>query len=105
MATEAKPDDEKIFQRELLRLETSLKALDHKASKRIVMTHYPPIGADLAPSQTSALLEKYHVDICVFGHLHNLKPQIPLFGKSARGVTYYLTSCDYLDFMPIKILD
>lgn len=93
----------KIFQREYSRLETSLKAMDRFADHRIVMTHYPPIGAQLMDSQVSKLLEKYKVDICVFGHLHNVKPGLTLFGHK-NGVEYHLTSCDYLGFIPIKIL-
>lgn len=97
------PDQEKIFKRELERLELSLKALDQKATSRIVMTHYPPISADLQPSQASALLEKYHVDICVFGHLHSLKKGSQLFGEK-NGVRYWLTACDWLDFKPLRII-
>lgn len=99
---EQKPEQEKIFNRELQRLEMSLKNLDQSAAKRLVMTHYPPISADLKPSRTSALLEKYRVDVCVFGHLHNLKRESTLFGVH-RGIHYYLTSCDYIDFSPIVV--
>lgn len=95
--------DEKIFVRDLSRLEMSLKELDRNASHRIVMTHYPPIGADLADSRTSQLLEKYDVDICVFGHLHSLKPNSLPFGEK-NGIQYHLTSCDYLDFKPLRVL-
>lgn len=95
-------DSEMIFKRELSRLETSLKGLSNGV--RIAMTHYPPISGDLKESQASALLEKYHVDICVFGHLHNVKKEIPLFGKK-NGISYYLTSADYLDFTPLKIYE
>lgn len=98
-----KPDQEKIFKRELERLELSLKALDQKADARIVMTHYPPISADLQPSKASALLEKYRVNICVFGHLHSVKKNMELFGVK-NGVRYALTSCDWLDFKPLKII-
>jgi len=49
------------------------------------------------------MLEKYNVDACVFGHLHNVKQDMPLFGKKNE-TTYYLTSCDYLNFTPIKII-
>jgi predicted phosphohydrolase len=67
------------------------------------MTHYPPIGPAGQETEASRLLEKYRVDICVFGHLHNVKPGLQLFGKY-RGVNYYLTACDYLeDFKPLKI--
>jgi uncharacterized protein len=101
---DASNEAEKIFLRELSRLETSLKEMTKKGGKRIVMTHYPPIDAELKNSLTSALLEKYHVNICVFGHLHNVKKNIPLFGEK-NGIKYYLTAADYLDFKPLKICD
>ena len=63
------------------------------------MTHYPPVGADLKASKTTALLEKYGVQVCVFGHLHNVKKGTLPFGKRDT----YLTSCDYLDFRPLRI--
>ena len=99
---ESAEEAEKIFLRELGRLEMSLKMFSKNAKKRIVMTHYPPISADLAPSRAATLLEEYGVDACVFGHLHNAKPGSLPFG-TARGISYYLTSCDYLNFTPMKI--
>lgn len=101
---EAKPadDDEKIFARELDRLKLSLSQLNPKARIRIAMTHYPPISSDLKPSRTSKILEEYRVSTCVFGHLHNLKKDRPMFGEIG-GIKYLLTSCDYLDFTPIRI--
>lgn len=94
---------ERIFVRELGRLETSLKLFKGDPSKRLVMVHYPPIGHDLAPSRASTLLEKYQVDTCVFGHIHQVDPgKIPM-GES-RGVKYHLTSADYLDFKPVLIV-
>ncbi len=95
--------DEKIFARELLRLEASLESLSSSVKKKIVMTHYPPIGADLKASKTSSLLEKHKVDICIFGHLHNVKKGKGLFGEK-RGVQYLLTSCDFLSFKPYLLL-
>lgn len=98
--TEENPQEiQKIFQRELGRLELSLKALDKDASVRIAMTHYPPLSADLQESPATKLLEKYHVQTCVFGHLHNVKKNTPLFG-SKNSIDYFLTSCDFLDFKP-----
>lgn len=93
---------ERIFLRELTRLELSLNCLNKNATLKIVMTHYPPIGAELHDCRVSALLEKHKVDLCVFGHLHNLKQEALLFGTK-NGITYHLTSCDYLNFTPIKI--
>lgn len=93
---------EKIFQRELGRLEMSLKCLSKDAELRIAMTHYPPIGADMGGSQVSELLEKYRVNICVFGHLHNVKGGSLRFGVR-NGIHYHLVSCDYLHFRPLIV--
>jgi predicted phosphohydrolase len=84
-------------------LEISLKMLDPSAKHRIAMTHYPPIGLDLKPSETSRLLEKYKVDICVFGHLHGVSKKRPLFGEG-HGIRFVLAACDYLDFTPIVLV-
>ncbi len=94
---------EKIFLRELERLKLSLETMDKKAKTKIVMTHYPPISADLKDSQVSKLLEKYNIDICIFGHLHNLKREKKMFGEK-NNINYILASADYIDFTPIKIL-
>lgn len=93
---------EKIFLRELGRLEVSLKSIPKDSKFRIAMTHYPPIGIDLQPSRASALLEKYKIQSCVFGHLHNVKQGIPIFGNK-NGVEYRLVSCDYLNFIPERL--
>jgi uncharacterized protein len=91
---------EKIFVRELQRLSLSLKQLKPDAKLRIAMTHYPPISHDLQPSRASKILEDHHIDICVFGHLHNLKSGYNLFGEK-NGVKYILSACDYLRFQLI----
>lgn len=97
-------DSERIFVRELQRLELSLKAFDPNAKRRIAMTHYPPIGPSLDPSRASRILEKYRVDDCVFGHVHNVPPGRLPFGMR-DGVRYHLTACDYLECSPLKIWD
>lgn len=96
-------EEEKIFVRELERLTISLKQLNSQARVRIALTHYPPIGADLLPSRASALLETFKIDHCVFGHLHNVRLGELPFGE-ARGVRYHFTSCDYLEFIPTRII-
>jgi predicted phosphohydrolase len=95
--------DVKIFERELGRLEISLRSMPPTKARRIVMTHYPPIGVPLHDSQVSKLLEQYDTDICVFGHLHNMSHDFdPLFG-SKNGVSYHLVAADYLNFEPLLI--
>lgn len=96
-------ETEKLFLRELGRLELSLQSMNPAAKKRIAMTHYPPIGVDLGESRTAAILEKYKIDICVFGHLHNIKPGIYLFGNR-NDIKYVLASADYIDFKPVRLV-
>lgn len=91
---------ELIYERELGRLERSLKAMNRDI--RLVMTHYPPIGFDMRPTRASHLFQQYGVSKCVFGHLHALdRPD--LFG-TLNDTEYHLTASDYLRFVPKKIL-
>lgn len=97
-----KLEDRKIFRKELTRLERGLESMPDDASLRIVMTHYPPIGPELLPSTVSKVLEACSIDYCIFGHLHNVKEGMLPFGEK-NSVSYLLTSCDYLDFVPKKL--
>lgn len=102
---EGKPsleENQKIFQKELERLRRSLEGLDPKASLRIALTHYPPISADLKASLASSILEEFHIDICVFGHLHSVREKSLSFGTKDK-VRYVFASADYLEFVPLKI--
>ncbi len=101
-AVPSSEETEKMFIRELERLETSLKLIPLEAKIKIAMLHYPPIGAELHSSRASMLLEKYGIDICVFGHLHNIKKNSSLFNKK-NSILYFLTSADYLNFEPLLL--
>ena len=93
--------DERIFRRELGRLKLSLDSLDPDASLRIVMTHFPVTDESGRDTALTRLLESYRVDICVFGHLHNLDlPQGKTWDFVTKGVRYVLVSCDAVDFTP-----
>ena len=68
------------------------------------MTHYPPCGPGLEPTEATELFERHGVRHVVFGHLHDARRDLspPPFGER-NGVTYQLTSCDYLDFKPVLV--
>lgn len=101
-AREQKEDDMKIYKREFLRLERALEMLDPHAKLRIAMIHYPPTTPDLVNTEVTDLLESHKIDICVFGHLHNVVPGKGSFGL--KGSTRYIfTAADYLGFTPLKI--
>ncbi|QEK12764.1 serine/threonine protein phosphatase [Crassaminicella thermophila] len=98
--------DEKIYERELHRLKLSLdEAIKNGCKDIIVMTHYPPTNDFMEDSGFTQIYETYGVKKVVYGHLHGIDSfKIGLKGEY-KGVYYYLTSCDYLDFKPLKILD
>jgi uncharacterized protein len=96
-------DGDKIFQRELERLRTSLAQIPKNAKHKIALTHYPPIGINLTPSKASAILEEFQIQAAIFGHLHSLKDKRIHWGER-NGIRYFLTSCDVVDFKPLPIV-
>ncbi|HOA80125.1 MAG TPA: metallophosphoesterase [Defluviitaleaceae bacterium] len=101
--TEYTEHDYKIYNRELQRLELSLKeASKAKTSKIIVMMHYPPTNDKLEKSGFIVLFEKYNVEKVIYGHLHGNSFKAGLNGFF-NGVEYKLVSCDYINFKPILI--
>lgn len=96
----ANAQDEKIFLREVQRLELSLKQaekLRQPGQPLIVMMHYPPFDERRQPSPFTDLMERYGVCLATYGHLHgnHLKS---VFEGTLRGVKYRMVSCDYLQF-------
>ena len=97
----AAAQDEKIFRREVLRLEMSLKSARQAADGRpiVAMMHYPPLLPEHKASGTAftKLLSAYGVSRCVYGHLHGQSIQRGINGVY-DGVRYDLVSCDALGF-------
>ena len=102
----AAAETQRLFERELGRLERSLESLVEIAGDSalpICATHYPPCGGDLASTPATRAIEQSGARHAVFGHLHSLK-RAPLFG-TREGVTYTLAACDWIDFAPIVIAE
>ncbi len=93
---------EKMLRREYARLEASLAQMASEASYRIAMLHYPPFDGAEPAVEMAALLERYQVDVCVFGHLHGQEAaQFRAIEKN--NVKYVLASADYVDFSPLPL--
>lgn len=92
-------EDEKIYRRELMRLEMALQEGVKLAQGRrlIAMTHYPPLYENQRDTAFTALMERYGVSDAVYGHLHGAGIYAGFRGEH-HGVRYHLTSCDSLDF-------
>ena len=93
--------DEKVFKRELCRLEASLKAAGEK--NKMVFLHYPPKYKGYDCKEILQLLEKYQVRRCFYGHLHGGSHKLALEGLW-DGVDYRMVSADYLNFKPYKVI-
>lgn len=97
--------DKKIFEREKIRLNLSIEEAKKAGyEKIIVMIHYPPTSETLKNSDFTEMFREYGVLKVVYGHLHNAKAEWILNGVR-DDIEYILTSCDFIDFKPIKILD
>ena len=93
----AKPQSAKVFRREVMRLEASLKAADER--EKLCFLHYPPLYQGYTCPEILALLEQYGVTACYYGHLHGGSHRLALEGTYGT-VRYSLVSADYLRFYP-----
>lgn len=93
--------DEKVFKRELLRLEASLKSAGELP--KMVFLHYPPRYKGYECPEILELLQKYEVRRCFYGHLHGPSHKLAMEGLW-DGVEYRLVSSDFLDFTPLKVI-
>ncbi len=92
----------KIFNRELIRLEASLKAAGDR--EKYCFLHYPPVYAGYRCDEIVKLFENYGVTHCFYGHLHGGSHKNAIQGWQGR-TCYSMVSADYLDFKPLKISD
>lgn len=98
------PEDQKIYQRESIRLELSLQAAAKQQAESIICVfHYPPLFAVEEHTLFTDLLEKYNVSHCVYGHIHG-ENHISVYEGQRTGVNYKLVSCDTQQFQLYKIL-
>ena len=93
--------DEKVFRRELLRLEASLKAAERE--KKLCFLHYPPLYQNYRCPEILQLLHQFGVERCYYGHLHGASHKLAIEGNR-EGIEYFLVSADYVNFSPVKVL-
>lgn len=93
--------DEKVFKRELMRLESSLKAAGDVP--KMVFLHYPPMYKGYICEPILELLHKYEVRRCFYGHLHGASINLALEGVW-DGIEYRLVSADKLNFHPFSVI-
>ncbi len=105
-------DYQKIVAREAIRLEISLTeavklreeslATDRINREILVFLHFPPDFRGYICREIVAVLQKYGIKRCYYGHIHGVY-DIPR-SEVSGGIRYTLTSADFLDFTPLIIL-
>ena len=93
--------DEKVFKRELLRLEASLKSAGDLP--KIVFLHYPPKYKGYECPEILDILKRYDVRRCFYGHLHGASHALAMEGVW-DGIDFRLVAADKIGFQPIKVL-
>ena len=101
--------DKKLINRELIRLELSIKDGINKFGNDkeiIIFMHYPPITkARIILQQETEfvnLMKKYNVKRCYYGHLHGASISDAIEGN-IEGIEFTLVSADGLDFKLLKV--
>ena len=97
-----KAHDEKVLNREVGRLEASLKLAEGRPI--LAFLHYPPLYEGYRCPEILKKLEEYGVERCFYGHLHGITHRRAIQG-TLGGVDYQLVSADYLRFEPKKICE
>ena len=99
--------NDKIRKREIERLKLCLNKMEKYSDHfKIFLTHYPPIGQSRNRNIISDLLSEYYVDLCVFGHLHNINFDLDnIIDYKIDNTRYVLVSCDYLSFIPKYLVE
>ena len=92
--------DEKVFKRELIRLEASLQSAGELP--KIVFLHYPPKYKGYECPEILELLQRYDVRRCFYGHLHGASHGLAMEGVW-DGIDFKLVSADKLNFKPYLV--
>ena len=93
--------DEKVFKRELCRLEASLKAAGDR--NKMVFLHYPPRYKGYECREILDLFEQYGVRRCYYGHLHGGSHRLAMEGLW-DSVEFHLVAADYIGFKPQTVI-
>ena len=96
--------DQKIYLREVQRLQLSLESARKQSFKDIIVAlHFPPYNRRNQPSDFTRLLESFGVRICVFGHVHD-EGRDYIYQGVKNGVEYRFVAADGNNFAPVRLV-
>ncbi|WOC31020.1 MULTISPECIES: metallophosphoesterase [Caproicibacterium] len=95
--------DQKIVNREVGRLETSLREGEKLGGRPIVFLHYPPVYDMDCCEEILQVLEHHQITDCYFGHIHGNQAARRAVLGVYHGIRMHLVACDYLSFCPLLV--
>ncbi len=101
-SSEFKEADRKVFERELLRMDLSIKDNEEEFEDIIAIMHYPPFTREKEPNEFEEIFIDNKVSKVIYGHLHGKGLENVVEGR-VNGIDYYCASADHIDFRPIII--
>ena len=97
-------EDERIYQRELMRMALSLDSAKKLGGPLVVMTHFPPLGESGEMTEAARLITEAGAKACVYGHLHGSSGR-SAFNGMLGDTLFACVSCDQLDFKLYELPD
>ena len=97
---------EKLVSRELARLRTSFELARAQGYRKYIMfLHYPPTSILEKRSVFTDIAEEYGAEQVIYAHCHGEHRFHDSILGEFRGREYRLASGDYLNWIPVRILD
>ena len=94
---------EKVIAREAGRLSMSIEEALKTGKEPVAFMHYPVVYESGVCEELLAVLKKYGIKRCYFGHIHG--DRTGRYGKyEYDGITFSLISADFLAFCPKKVM-
>ena len=97
------PEDQKIVNREVGRLTTSLKEAESLGLRPVVFLHYPPLYDDQRCEEILNVLKEWNIRDCYFGHIHGSQAAKRAVVGEYSGIKMHLISCDTVQFTPVLV--
>ena len=97
------PEDIKVLNREVGRLQMSLAAAEQTGKEPVVFLHYPPYYCGIECEEIMNVLLEHNVKRCYYGHIHGKKNFRLAFEGEYKGVRFTLISGDRVGFMPVLV--
>lgn len=94
--------DDKLINREAMRIEASIRSVGDAPGERILFLHYPPLYAGQTLEPFLDVMRRYGIKRCYYGHIHGTGHKYAFEGVF-QGIRFTMISADYIGFDPLLI--